>query len=243
MENLIPSSDGSSTIPAVRPAPRFTWYTLGFVVVILFLAVLGRHVPHQKPVPPRFIFQLFVLIVQWLFFFAACRGIRSAGMRFRDVLGDPWSSTTQFWKDFKLAVIVILAVYLATYLLMYVSPFQPYPVGRATTGLQYFMSLLVAFSAGFTEEVIFRGLLFSQFYLLTSNMVAAVVGQAILFSVAHGGNQSATQFLKHFFSGCLFASVAIIRKSLWPAILAHVLLDVTAFTVIFLAVKWKLGSP
>jgi len=113
--------------------------------------------------------------------------------------------------------------------------FQPPSVGHATTGHQYVFTLFVAVSAGVTEEVIFRGILLPQFHLLTSNIAAAGAIQSCVFALAHGGNQSPTLFLKHFCSGCLFAYAAITRKSLWPAILAHVLFDVLVFTIQFRA--------
>lgn len=235
MENAFQSTDCSGvSIPTIQASSRFTLYTVGLLGFILFFALLDRHVPQQKPLPSSTGVQLAVLIFQWVLFYMAYRGIRASGMSFRDAAGQGWSSITEFWKDLKLALIVVLLIYLATYFLVHLSPFHPFPIRHARTGFQFFMTLLVAGSAGFTEEVIFRGLFFSQFYLLIRNKIAAAVIQAVVFSMAHGGNQSVTQFLKHCFSGCLFAYLAISRKSLWPSILAHVLLDISAFTVQFL---------
>jgi membrane protease YdiL (CAAX protease family) len=123
---------------------------------------------------------------------------------------------------------------MATLVLMRVAPFRLTPMGHARTGFQYGVTLLMAVTAGFTEEVVFRGLLLSQLRILTGNLSTPVALQAVLFSLAHGGNQPATQFLKHVFSGCIFAYLTIRQKSLWPAILAHTMLDLLAHTAQFL---------
>ena len=146
-------------------------------------------------------------------------------------MGKFWDSLTEFWRDLKNALLVVVIIYVTTQLLVRIRPFNFTVSAHAKTSLQYLVIVLVVVSVGYTEEVVFRGLLLTQFRLLTRNLSAAVILQAILFSVCHGGNQSITQFLKHGISGCIFAFVAIRRNSLWPAVLAHGLLDFLAFTL------------
>jgi membrane protease YdiL (CAAX protease family) len=235
MENVVLASGAARNVSVDQASPRFTWYTVGLVVLIYAIAVLeqrvSRHIPHHR-VPFRF--EARVFIVEWALFFVAYRGIRDSGVRFADAMGRrPWSSLPELRKDITAALIVVLLIYINGHLLRYLGPFQTSSVGHATTGYQYVFTLFVAVSAGVTEEVIFRGLLLPQFHLLIGNIAAATVMQSCVFAVAHGGNQSPTQFLKHCCSGCLFAYLAITRKSLWPAILAHVLFDVLVYSIQF----------
>jgi membrane protease YdiL (CAAX protease family) len=174
------------------------------------------------------------IVIEWFLFYVAYRGILVSGLRFLDVLGKRWSSAQEFWSDFKTALIVVFVICMATLVLMRVAPFQYAQMGHARTEFQYGVTLLMAVTAGFTEEVVFRGLLLGQFRILTGKLSTAVILQAVLFSLAHGGNQSITQFLKHGFSGCIFAYLTIRQKSLWPAILAHTMLDLLAYTIQFL---------
>ncbi len=136
--------------------------------------------------------------------------------------------------DLALALIVIFLIWFAAFLVTHLGTYRPSMVAHPKTGPQFVLTLLIAVSAGFTEEIMFRGLFLRQFHLLTGNMAVAVGVQSFVFALAHGGNQSIAEFLKHCFSGCLFAGLAISRKSLWLAILAHVLLDMMAITVMFL---------
>jgi len=238
METVVPASGSARNFSVDQASPRFTWYTVGLVVFFPLIAVLEHRVPRHPShhqVPFRMEARLFVVIVEWVLFFVAYRGIRASGVRFANAMGQPGSSLPELRKDIKIARIIVLLIYLNDHLLRYFGPFSPSSVGHATTGHQYVFTLFVAVSAGVTEEVIFRGLLLPQFHLLTSNIAAAGAIQSCVFALAHGGNQSPTLFLKHFCSGCLFAYAAITRKSLWPAILAHVLFDVLVFTIQFRA--------
>jgi membrane protease YdiL (CAAX protease family) len=233
-ESTVPA-EGFSSSNGEQVSPRFTWYTIGLVGFFVLVAVLTRHTPQQNPRPFSVGVRFFELVIQWALFFVAYKGIRGSGLRFADVVGKRWSSFRELRKDLVLALIVIALIWIAAHLVSHYGAYRHYMTARARTGPQYVLTLLIAASAGVTEEIIFRGLLLRQFQLLIGNVAAAVAAQSFVFALAHGGSQSFAQFLKHCFSGCLFAYLAISRRSLWPAILAHVLLDVMAFTVMFFA--------
>ena len=218
----------------VHASAHFTWYTVALCIYFVGVALLTRHIAHGVR-PFNVVVRFIAVIIEWGLFFVAYRGIVVSGLRFPDVIGKHWSSRSGFWKDFKDSLLVIFIICVSTFLLVRLSPFTPSHTAPAKTGLQYLVTLLMAVTAGYTEEVIFRGFLLRQFQILTRNLGVAVLLQAILFSLAHGGNQSVTQYLKHGFSACVFAYLSISRKSLWPAILAHVVLDVLAVTLQFLS--------
>jgi membrane protease YdiL (CAAX protease family) len=96
-----------------------------------------------------------------------------------------------------------------------------------STRLQLFAFLPLALTAGTCEEIVFRGYLLQQFTTLTSSRFAATLVQAALFSFAHGFNQPFAGLVQKFLLGLLFAAVVHRRRSLIPAMVAHVLLDVT----------------
>jgi len=225
---------GDSPPPQLSAVERFTWHTVALCVVCIGFVLLTRH-PVQTQIRPFSARAMFIAaFIEWTLCFVAYRGILASGLTFSEVLGQPWSTLADFRKDFKNALLVVFVILASTALFVRLEPFVSGHRGRAKTGLEYLVTLLVAVTAGYTEEVVFRGFLLRQFRILTHNLVAAVLLQAVLFSLFHGGNQSLTQYLKHGFSGCVFAYLAIRRKSLWPAILAHVLLDTLAFTAQFL---------
>ena len=85
----------------------------------------------------------------------------------------------------------------------------------------------LALTAGICEELLFRGfLLWVLAHLLPSWWLAALV-QAALFGVAHL-YQGPRGVLTTFFVGAFLTGVVWISGSLWPAMLAHALLDLNA---------------
>jgi len=90
--------------------------------------------------------------------------------------------------------------------------------------------VLVAFSAGFCEEIVFRSYFLLQFRALTNSAVTAVILQAALFGVAHF-YEGPWPVVKISFYGMLFGVVALWRRNLRPGIIAHVWSDVFGIVI------------
>jgi membrane protease YdiL (CAAX protease family) len=82
-------------------------------------------------------------------------------------------------------------------------------------------------SAGFCEEVVFRGYFQIQLRALSGHAVPAIVGQAVIFGIAHGyqGIRNVTVITG---LGVLFGLLAHWRRSLAPGIAAHAWTDIVA---------------
>jgi membrane protease YdiL (CAAX protease family) len=91
------------------------------------------------------------------------------------------------------------------------------------------VSLWIALSltAGFNEELVFRGYFQRQFAALSRSQWLATLLQAALFGVSHG-YQGVVACLKIMFFGVLFGRVALWRRSLRPGMLAHAWTDIAA---------------
>jgi membrane protease YdiL (CAAX protease family) len=85
--------------------------------------------------------------------------------------------------------------------------------------------ILLSLSAGFVEEITFRGYLQRQFGALLGSPWLGVAAQAILFGVTHG-YQGGALVLKISLLGLLFGAAALLRRSLVPGIVAHGAMDV-----------------
>jgi membrane protease YdiL (CAAX protease family) len=229
-----------STTPALplsddSTKPRWTWIALLLIFYhLLFLLPTLRHparLPHELKYPV--LDRTLVLLIQWLGFYIAWRGIRASGLTFAELFGKQRSPNRPIWADFRDGFAVIVLAIGVNFALAHIQPFARSTSMHSHTLLQYSMGLLVAISAGITEEVTYRGLFLSQFRLLTHNLRLAIFLQAALFSLFHGFQQNLTLAFSRFFYGILFAFVALRRNSLWPAIVAHVLIDVFAATFQF----------
>jgi len=97
---------------------------------------------------------------------------------------------------------------------------------------------MLSVTAGFCEEVAFRGYLQRQFLALTGMAPLAVVGQAIVFGSVHlyQGVKGAITITVY---GALFGVLAIVRNSLRPGIIQHAAQDTFAGVVGSLLAKYK----
>lgn len=85
--------------------------------------------------------------------------------------------------------------------------------------------LLLALSAGFVEELVFRGYLQRQLTALLGSPWPGVAAQAVLFGVTHG-YQGALPVLRITVFGLIFGLAAFGRRSLVPGMAAHAAVDV-----------------
>jgi membrane protease YdiL (CAAX protease family) len=85
--------------------------------------------------------------------------------------------------------------------------------------------LALAASAGFVEELVFRGYFQRQLGARLGSPWAGVVAQAVLFGVTHG-YQGGVLILRICVLGLLFGAAALLRRSLIPGIVAHAATDI-----------------
>ena len=95
------------------------------------------------------------------------------------------------------------------------------------TGLERATWVLVAASAGFCEELVYRGYLQTQLTAFTGRASFGIVLQAILFGMAHleQGHVPAMRFAAY---GCAFGVLARWRRSLLPGIACHIGIDLAS---------------
>ncbi len=172
---------------------------------------------------------IYVIDLYWLWtaFAIVFVGLALSGTRILDLLdgGSPAKRDLAKHIGPALAAWIVLVV-LAVSMYLLFGPFgssahRLLPI----TPFELLLFLPLAFTAGFCEELIFRGYFLQQFFSYTGSTVAALCLQAAIFSLAHGHNQTAAGFADKFIAGLVFGMLALWRKSLVPCIMAHVWLD------------------
>ncbi|HWG20803.1 MAG TPA: CPBP family intramembrane glutamic endopeptidase [Terracidiphilus sp.] len=101
----------------------------------------------------------------------------------------------------------------------------------AKTDIDHFLLLLGYVIASIGEEIQFRGYFLQQLAVYTRSTGAAVALQAVFFVFAHGSGQGLSGYLTRFAIGIAFGLAAVHRKSLWPSMTAHLLINITVFIV------------
>lgn len=105
-----------------------------------------------------------------------------------------------------------------------------------TTSHRIFFILLV-FSTGFCEEIVYRGFAISQLERIGLNKWIALVVAALIFIGIHGVNAYSNRFLFLFGGGVMFGLVFLYSKRLLPSMLIHLFINLSAMMGILQLVK------
>lgn len=100
-----------------------------------------------------------------------------------------------------------------------------------TTSHRIFFILLV-FSTGFCEEIVYRGFAITKLNEIGINKWIAVIIAAFLFVGIHGINAYTNRFLFLFGGAILFSLTFILSKRLLPSILIHLIINLSAMMAI-----------
>lgn len=185
----------------------------------------GTPAGHPNVVP----MYLSLLLLEWgLVFYVWRGGLRRSGTRLRDLIGGSWRRGADVARDGALALgCWLLWMGIQKGWDLWLGPDHAKSVGAFLPRGFVEVSLWIALSltAGFCEELVFRGYFQRQFGALTRNRGAALLLQAVLFGVAHG-YQGIAAILKITLFGVLYGAVALWRRSLRPGMVAHAWSDI-----------------
>lgn len=227
------STQNASGQPAEERATAVApvWHTVVFVVVLVGFSVLQsqpRFMAKAAQAPSRI--PTYVLTICYEFFllgYVWLLGLRPYKKTLRDLIGGRWDRWADFWRDVGVAFLFWLAVLAVVSGVSYAVRFKGMEAAKfllPQTPAEMIVWVVLATSAGFCEELIFRGYLQRQFLALTQSAAAAVVLQAVVFGLGHlyqGGK--ATIVISIY--GAMFGALAVMRKSLRPGMMQHATQD------------------
>ena len=226
------------------------WHTLSVLAILAGHSIYGARVAPSSNAPSpapsgtggsqvmSYIFMIGseILLATWI-----GAGVQWKGGRIRDLIGGRGSNWRQVLRDFAIALpfwVIWETTARLVYALLYPhsSPSNGYhvPAGPA----EIILWLLVSLSAGFCEELVFRGYLQRQFHAATGNLVFAVALQAIVFGLVHT-YQGWKPVLVITVLGALYGTLVALRRDLRSSMIAHAWSDIYGGYAKFL---W-LGRP
>jgi len=209
------------------------WHTVVFIAIFVGISIVGgffQHAVKQHPLGtvssanavPGYIS---VVVFEWLLVLYVGMGLHRRGVRLRDLIGGRWATPKDVMRDFALG---------AGLWAFWIGLMNPHILGGGTNAAQALLPhgtfesvawIPVALSAGFCEQLAFRGYLQQQFQAITGSAGLAVLIQAIVFGVGHlyeGGGPVGRITL----FGILFGLLAVWRKSLRPGMITHAWSDI-----------------
>jgi membrane protease YdiL (CAAX protease family) len=230
------------------------WHTLALMAAMLLLSFAGSgHMAANASRPHgRVILYVSTMALEWVIVGYIWMGVKRRGIGLRDLIGGKWETLEDFLLDVLLAVgfwvswsILVVTVSLA----LRKAALDPAHTAnrlqelKKTIGfivpqgaLEMWLYLALTVTAGFCEEVIYRGYFQKQLAAWTGNVPLAIVAQGVFFGAGHGYQGWRAMAVIALF-GCAFGVMAAWRKNLRPGMMAHAWQDL--FTGIVLKVAMK----
>ena len=212
------------------------WHTAVLLLLLLFFSGLSEYSHSLSPVGAKhgtLPGYLSVIVMQWLVLAFVWYGLRVRGVSLQQLVGGSWPKWTSILRDLGLAVafLIVSGVTLSALgRILHTSNQEVALRVLPHTRSEVAVYLLLCATAGFCEEVIFRGYLQKQFSAWTRSAPAGLLLQALIFGLAHGYQGPRLMAVITVF-GCLFGLLAQWRKSLRPGMIAHFLQDASAVLI------------
>jgi uncharacterized protein len=235
-------SSGQRSSDLIAPV----WHTVLLVSIFGGLTIAGalfqRHAQstsgtlqrHPNVVP----LYLSVIAVEWFLVYGVWAGIQVRGLRLGDLIGGRWNSTKNVLIDLVLAIVVwVLWIGIQAGVSRIVpSHAKSVSVLLPQSFLEVVLWIVTSLTAGFCEEVAFRGYFQKQFQAMTRSPVAGVILQGILFGVSHL-YQGLQAIIMIILFGFLYGILAFWRESLRPGMILHAWSDIYA-GYLFQFMRW-----
>jgi uncharacterized protein len=265
-----PAGDSPETALAAQPPRPIAnlWHTAIFILVLLAFSYSGSNGQHQATAKHgKSYLYLFTIAWEWVMVLYIWLGTRKRGIGLRELIGGnealdrlmsrgvpEWSemkSTSRrvltalidFGTGFGLWIGTALVLALIAKLLgMHANAEQKIGFIAPKTGKELALFLVLSATAAFCEEIIFRGYLQRQFSILSRLAFVGIIVQAIIFGASHGYEGLQSMFLIALL-GASFGLFTHFRKSVKPAMVAHLCQDSAAGILLYLLANKIISLP
>jgi uncharacterized protein len=224
------TNPGHRTSDSTHGAIAPVWHTLVVLLVLFGMSWASARAGNRLAATPRAKLSnyIVVIITEWAIVAFIAFSMKRRGFRISEIVGGRWASAREIFRDLGigLAFMVVCGGGILNGLghLLKASPNQTLKSVLPQSGSELIVWVLMSLTAGFCEELIFRGYLQRQFSALTRATAGGIVLQGLVFGAAHG-YQGWKYMLLISVYGILFGLLALWRRSLRPGMIAHGLQD------------------
>lgn len=216
--------------PNERDPVAPAWHTIVFLVLILGLSSLqATKLPALEAHGRTEIYLSGMAFEVVLVFYVWLLGLRPRRKKISDLVGGKWTTPRDILLDIGVALLFWCAVIGFLIAMRFILGDNASGTRAITTLLPRTAAEMIAFvalsvTAGFCEEFLFRGYLQRQFLAWSGRVEAAVALQAVVFGIGHlyQGWRGALTITLY---GAMFGILAVMRKSLRPGMIQHMMQD------------------
>jgi uncharacterized protein len=229
------------TTSEAKPSVAPWWHTALVLLPFLVGSAVSAHQHTLEHVnlpgmSARLSGYLTVMVEEWIAVLLVWLQGNRGGLSIGELVSGQWRNLTAFLKDLGLAIgFLVIGVPLLALMARFLGNGASQISFTPRTALEAVIWVAVAATAGFAEELIFRGYLTKQLTAWTKSVALAIIIQGLLFGVAHGYYSRSMVAVAVY--GCLLGLLAWWRKSLRPGMLAHGLQDAILGLLAFFFVK------
>jgi membrane protease YdiL (CAAX protease family) len=217
--------------PIQRGPVAPAWHTVVLLLVLFSFSLASARSGSLTPLGPnvgRAFGYVLVIIFEWAVVGFIWLGVRQRGIRVADLVGGRWDRPIYVLRDFLIAVAFLIVVTGgvsgALNHFLKAAPNQALRNLIPRGPIEVVLFLMTSLTAGFCEELIYRGYLQRQFTALTHAVTGGIVLQAIAFALSHSYQGWKFVLLIAVFAAML-GLLAHWCKSLRPGMIAHALQD------------------
>lgn len=202
------------------------------IIVLFALVGLAVVVAHSTTLPfvgayGKSATYLWIILFEWIIVGFVYFGVSRCGMSLRDLVGGRWTKAIAILRDAAISLVFLVIIFVASQVLGNLLQAEPNEAVRdliPRSSLQVLLFLALTLTAGFCEEVIYRGYLQRQFSALTRSAAGGIALQALIFGAGH--TYQGWRFVLIISAiGTMFGLLARRCRSLRPGMIAHFLQD------------------
>jgi len=232
----------ATAVISIQPITRRiapVWHTIGLLFLVSLPIVRGIY-QQSRGGPDSQIFanhsQVFVrfyipvLIFEWALAGYVYWGVRRNGTQLRQVIGERWLRVRDFLRDLGLGVTFLFAGIVCISLVIHaLGPGHSKSIATILPQSPAEMAvwLLISMTAGFVEELVYRGYLQQQFVGFGMPLWLGILAQAVIFGAGHAYEGTSRAVAITAF-GVVAGVFAAWRHSLRPNMIGHALMDILA---------------
>ena len=207
------------------------WHTVVVLLVQLGFSLAGALNRNLSPLGwsrSRAAGYIFVIVFEWIIVAYIWFALKRRGISMRQLISGRWSSAKEILRDLGIGLSFFLLV--GGGMVGGLGHFIKAPPNEAfrhmipQSATELVLWIVLSATAGFCEEVIFRGYFQRQFSALTGSIAGGIVLQGIVFGLSHGYQGGIFVLLLALY-GTMFGLLAHWRRSLRPGMLAHFMQD------------------